>query len=468
MRERAAVWLMGLALLAAAWRSVPADHDPVGTSVSQPAFLVGGAQVHELDHDRWTETLREVGMNTVAVTVYAKQGAWDSAHLWFEDQEPAVLDEIRTAKAKGLAVVLILRVAVDHAFEENKFIWHGMIMPSSAETTRAWYDNYQRFVLKWARIGQQEGVDILGLGSEMKALSATLPINRWGNLKNYYGYYWYQRLSRKRVRKFSEQIEQHHLWVRGYPSYPTLDEFLDAKFRHTTAWAKQAYLRPGGRTLHRINERRRLINDCWIRLIRETRKVYSGQLTYAANFDNYRNVGFWSHLDLIGINSYFSLRANRSEASEPDEQLEHFTRRWESILGEIREFKQSQEIDNMPFLFTELGYTFRRHSTVEPWAHGGFSIVGWKGKKREFVVWGEQPIDYDERRLALVALRDAHHNLGSGLTGILYWKLSTDRSHRAIEPFVLHIGMDSSDGLQQALVGFVPGNPRLVPRGSVR
>ncbi len=62
MRERAAVWLMGLALLATAWRSVAADP-------SQAAFLVGGIQVHELDHDRWTETLREVGMNTVALTV---------------------------------------------------------------------------------------------------------------------------------------------------------------------------------------------------------------------------------------------------------------------------------------------------------------------------------------------------------------------------------------------------------------
>jgi len=457
MGKRAAVWLIFPALLALAG---PAD--------AEPAFLIGGIQVHELDHDRWTATLREVGMNTVAVTVYAKQGAWDSAHLWFEDEEPAVLDEIRSAKAGGLAVVLILRVAVDHAFEENKFIWHGMIMPSSAETIHEWFENYQRFVLKWARIGQQEGVDILGLGSEMKALSATLPISRWGNLKNYYGQYWYQRLSRKRARKFSKQIEQRHLWVRGYPNYPTLDEFLDARFAHATAWADQAYLRPGARTLHRINERRQLLNDCWTRLIRQTREVYSGRLTYAANFDNYRNVGFWSDLDLIGINSYFSLRANMSEAAEPDEQLEHFTRRWQSILGEIREFKQSQSIDDMPFLFTELGYTFRRHSTVEPWAHGGFSVVGWKGKKKQLVVWGEQPIDYDERRLALVALCDAHRNTRSGLSGILYWKLSTDPGHVAIEPFMLHIGTDSADGLQQALVGFVPGRSRLVSPESVR
>ena len=205
MDSKTAALLIALAVLAAAGNSV----------ADQPAFLVGGIQVHEHDHDHWTETLLDVGMNTVAVTVYAKQGAWDSSHLWFEDEEPSVLDEIRTAKAKGLAVVLVLRVAVDHAFPENQFIWHGMIMPSSAEEIRAWFANYERFVLKWARVSQREGVDLLGLGSEMKALSATLPIGRRGNLKNYYGYYWYQRLSRKRAQRFADQIEQRHLWTRG-------------------------------------------------------------------------------------------------------------------------------------------------------------------------------------------------------------------------------------------------------------
>ena len=82
MGDKTAALLIALAVLAAAGNSV----------ADQPAFLVGGIQVHEHDHDRWTETLLDVGMNTVAVTVYAKQGAWDSSHLWFEDEEPSVLE----------------------------------------------------------------------------------------------------------------------------------------------------------------------------------------------------------------------------------------------------------------------------------------------------------------------------------------------------------------------------------------
>ncbi|MGB6361383.1 MAG: hypothetical protein WBG64_01815, partial [Thermoanaerobaculia bacterium] len=90
-------------------------------------FFLGGIQVDEPDHEAWVRTLDEVGMNTVAVTVYARQGDWDTANLWFDDEAPWVVNEIRVAKSHGLKVVLVLRVALDHAFERNKFFWHGMI-----------------------------------------------------------------------------------------------------------------------------------------------------------------------------------------------------------------------------------------------------------------------------------------------------------------------------------------------------
>ena len=96
-------------------------------------FFLGGIQVNEPDQEAWVRTLDEVGMNTVAVTVYARQGDWDSANLWFDDEAPWAVNEIRVAKARGLKVVLVLRVALDHAFERNKFFWHGMIMPHTAK-----------------------------------------------------------------------------------------------------------------------------------------------------------------------------------------------------------------------------------------------------------------------------------------------------------------------------------------------
>lgn len=424
--------------------------------VCAQTFYLGGIQVHEPDHARWVAALDEAGMNTVAVTAYAHQGAWDTDHLWFNESEPAVLDEIRAARAAGLHVVLVLRVAADHAFPENEFIWHGMIMPRSDEMIDSWFRNYTRFVTLWAAIAEREGVDVLGIGSEMNALSATLPITRWGNLKNYYGYYWYQRMSRKRARRFAEEIREKDLWVRGAGDYETLEDFLDARYRRTVSWARQAYLRREPDRLERINHRRQRINEHWIELIRRVREIYRGRLTYGANFDNYRDVGFWRHLDLIGINGYFPLRNHLNRELSDGEKSDVFRESWRTIFEDIRRFRREQEIEGMPFMFTELGYTFRESSTVEPWAHGGFSVVGWGVSRRRLVVWKELPLDYDERRLAVEALRQVHAESAERLlTGILYWKLSSIRELESIEPFMLHVGADSADGLQDALVGFL-------------
>jgi hypothetical protein len=57
--------------------------------------------------------------------------------------------------------------------------------------------------------------------------------------------------------------------------------------------------------------------------------------------------------------------------------------------------------------------------------------------------------------MALEALHAVYREDYRGLLrGILYWKLSTIRSHARIEPYVLHIGSGSTDALQDVLVRF--------------
>jgi len=416
-----------------------------------PAELyVGGTQVHERDLDRWAEALHDAGLNTVSATVYAHQGDWDDDHLWYADEEPSVVAEIRAAKARGLRVVLILRVALDHAFPRNEFLWHGMIMPASEAALRSWFEQYARFALLWAGIAEREGVDVLGVGSELNELDETLPLSRWGNLKNYHGHAWYQRLSRRRALRFADRIEERHLGVSGRESYADLEQLLDARFRSQIAWGKQVHLRRGPHTLRRVNARRVLINERWVELIERVRAVYSGRLTFAANFDSYRAVGFWRQLDLIGINAYFPLRPNL----EAPRTVEAFAASWRTILDRVRELRRAQGLGDRPLLLTEIGYTFRRHSTVEPWNHEGFAVVGWKRHAREFVVWGDEPVDREERARALAGLRRASRERPGELAGLLYWKLSTDAAHDAIEPFVIHVGPGSGDPALPVLAGF--------------
>ena len=112
-------------------------------------------------------------------------------------------------------------------------------------------------------------------------------------------------------------------------------------------------------------------------------------------------------------------------------------------------------VANKPVMFTELGYTYRKYSTLEPWGGYGFSVVGPVGKE-QLMVWPEQPVDFSERALAVKALHNAHEKLSSPmLNGILYWKLTTNKKHLEIEPFALHIGPGNNDSLQHALAKFL-------------
>ena len=445
--------------------STPSPHHPRLDPGPAPAwspgqeFLLGGIQVNEPNHDRWIGALDDVGMNTVAVTVYAKQGNWNEAHLWWEAEEPSVLAEIRAAKAAGLRVVLILRVALDHKFPANEFLWHGMILPRGNEAITDWFEQYGDFAVQWAEVAQREGVDLFGIGSEMNALNDTRRVRRWSAMRNFWGYYLYERRFRHRTRRFADELQSKHLWVRGYPNYPDVEGYLDARFAKTKAWAKETHLRKQRRRLRRLNERADVLLQGWHGLIDRVRLAYDGPLTYAANFDSYHEVGFWDRLDVIGINAYFSLRGGVGKGQIEPADAERFRRRWARIFGRIDGFRRQAGIEDKPVVFTEAGYTFRRHSTVEPWAHGGFSVVGWGTRRRNLVIWSEEPVDYRERALALESLAALRAEQSLPLTGILYWKLSTLKQHEAIEPFVMHVGPDSSDPLQRSLLRFLEADP---------
>lgn len=85
----------------------------------------------------------------------------------------------------------------------------------------------------------------------------------------------------------------------------------------------------------------------WKRLIRKTRKIYSGPITYAANWDNYQLIPFWQDLDFIGINAYFPL----SEEETPSvELLKHAWEKDKSSLEIL--YKRHKK----PIVFTEYGY----------------------------------------------------------------------------------------------------------------
>ena len=254
-----------------------------------------------------------------------------------------IAEEARAAKAAGLRVALVLRVALDSGVERNRFLWHGLIMPRDDAQVAAWFDRYGEFVSTWAAVAAAAGIDLLGIGSELNALASTRPVDAVPELEAYYLDPAKQSELRQRVTRFEGSIDPKHLHGSWRETYSSVPRYIDDQIEAHRRWAEQVTGSVAGtapeQAIATINRRRALLAREWDELIAAVRTVYSGELTYAANFDQYRAVGFWPGLDLIGINAYFPLRARPSGASDASALEPELEASWRRILGEIRAFR---------------------------------------------------------------------------------------------------------------------------------
>ena len=102
----------------------------------------------------------------------------------------------------------------------------------------------------------------------------------------------------------------------------------------------------------------------WLSLIKEIKSIYTGKLTYAANWDDdLEFTAFWNEMDYIGIQAYYPLTENKSPS------LEEIKKGWDTHLIKLKSI--SEKFDKK-ILFTELGYRADASATIEPWAWGSF------------------------------------------------------------------------------------------------
>jgi hypothetical protein len=409
-------------------------------------FYLGGIQVNEADHQVWARSLKRAGYSAVSVTVYAHQGDWNSDTLWYDKENKGVVAEIRAAKREGLAVVLILRVALDHAYPKNQFLWHGMIMPSSEQSLANWFERYSSFVAQWAAIAESEGVDILGIGSELNSLTSTIPISSTPSLLSFHLDTQQQQQRIDRVKAAFPESTAERLWTRGTRTFSDEEQLLRAESEVKRDWALSLCGGSPETCVGTINNRRRLLQEHWKELIGKTRNIFSKKLIYAANFDQYTEVGFWDDIDFIGINAYFRLRPTIEAPSSTVDLVKG----WQTVFSEIADLQKKLSTPK-PVIFTELGYTFREHSSLEPWSSEGFSLIPSEHQVPKLLFWKEQPITYSERQQAIEALHQVACAHPGVLHGVLYWKLSTEPAHESIEPFVHILNSTKDVGFSEAL-----------------
>jgi len=109
-------------------------------------------------------------------------------------------------------------------------------------------------------------------------------------------------------------------------------------------------------TEYRVPARER--PEYWAKLAQDIRVRYNGELTYAANWDNFENVTFWNELDYIGIDAYFPISEKRNPS------LNELLEGWEEPFESIEEIKDKY---GKPILFTEYGYRSADYASRGHW-----------------------------------------------------------------------------------------------------
>ncbi len=137
-------------------------------------------------------------------------------------------------------------------------------------------------------------------------------------------------------------------------------------------------------------------------LVRDVRGVYSGPLTYAANWDDAETTVIWGELDVIGVNAFFPLA---SESGAGFEKLCEGGRDVAKKLGALsREWGK-------PIALTEFGYTTRPDPAVRPWE--------WPDSMTNVVV--DEGAQADAYAALLAPLLDE-----TWLAGAFVWRLYAD------------------------------------------
>lgn len=98
--------------------------------------------------------------------------------------------------------------------------------------------------------------------------------------------------------------------------------------------------------------------EFWKSLIAKIRKVYSGKLTYAANWDEYSKTPLWGDLDYVGVDAYFPLSEKRNPTKV---NMREGWQKWKNKLQEV------SEENDCPILFTEFGYRSMDYTAKKPW-----------------------------------------------------------------------------------------------------
>jgi hypothetical protein len=104
----------------------------------------------------------------------------------------------------------------------------------------------------------------------------------------------------------------------------------------------------------------------WRRLISEVRQVFSGNITYCANWgEDFEQIRFADALDVVGLNAYYPL------TTEPEASFEACRRGARAVADKVAAVAARVR---RPIIITEIGYPGTTQAALRPWSEDGSEL----------------------------------------------------------------------------------------------
>lgn len=154
-------------------------------------------------------------------------------------------------------------------------------------------------------------------------------------------------------------------------------------------------------TTHREHE--------WRAILAAVRRVYSGRVLYAANWDGLDRVPFWDAVDAIGVHAYFPLiDGSDGETGHPPSRGA-LADGWNRHLTRLEALSAKHE---RPILLAEIGYNVNAVAAAEPWAYRVEDTAANRALRRRLM------------EVAIVQVEKADF-----IEGMFWWKWMPGRTH---------------------------------------
>ena len=165
----------------------PESSQTTGTRSGSPEWQKGITFTHEYSHDSNLLSRRSrnslyylrnrLNAEWIALNPFGYQHRFNSPNIYLEADPPDqhLIHAIRDAHQLGLKVMLKPHIWLRDRSQQK---WRGAIEMEDESQWRAWFADYEAFILHYARIAATEGVEMLCIGTEL-TLTATTRARAW-------------------------------------------------------------------------------------------------------------------------------------------------------------------------------------------------------------------------------------------------------------------------------------------------